>query len=191
MLVIGVRKLPIYVLTFLAFGAACERASTETADTSLAGVQASGGSSLPGDSAPSLLDARVPRAIAGDAQWKYVQRAKADFDGDGADETAVLIADVALDSRGVPLWDDGHRWQLYIEESDSTRTYVYARFLPHGILEAAVTASRTGSPTIVLREITPHAFGVYEVGYSTSRQVHVVRHLERELDPGKGFTTSR
>ncbi len=141
------------------------------------------------DSALNLLDPKIPRARAGDAQWQYVQRAKADFDGDGREETAVLIADVTLDKRGTPLWDDGHRWQLYFEEADSTRTYIYARFLPFGKLEASVTVpDEEKMPTVVLREITPHTLGLYEVRYSGPRQSWSVRHLHRNLDSGRGFT---
>jgi hypothetical protein len=119
-----------------------------------------------------------------------VQRAKADFDGDGQEETAVLIAQVEVGKRGELLWEDGHRWQMYIEEADSTLTYVYARFLPNGKLEASVTRPEKGKPaTIVLRELTPHALGIYEVRYSGPQRSRTVQHLYRELDPGEGFST--
>ena len=101
----------------------------------------------------------------------------------------MLIADVALDARGAPLWEDGHRWQLYFEEPDSTRTYVYARFLPFGKLEASVAVPYEGkTPTVVLRESTPHALGIYEVWYSGPRRSRSVHHIQRTLDPGKGFS---
>jgi hypothetical protein len=171
--------------------AGCEQASPPLADTSRIYAQ-TGIARVRFDSAVDLIDARVPRAVAGDAQWKYVQRAKADFDADGNDETAVLISDVTLDARGNPLWEDGHRWQLYFEEADSTRTYIYARFLPFGKLEASVTVpDEEKMPTVVLREITPHALGVYEVRYSGAKQSWSVRHLYRELDLAKGFVTGR
>ena len=144
------------------------------------------------DSAIDLIDPRIPRAVAGDRGWRYSQRASADFDGDGQQETAVVIAEVELDARGAPLWEDGHRWQLYFEEADSTRTYVYARFLPFGKLEASATVpDEENKPTVVLREITPHTLGVYEVRYSGPQRSSSVRHLHRELDPGKGFTERR
>ena len=138
-----------------------------------------------------LVDPKVPRAVAGDTGWGYVQRASADFDGDGQNETAVLIANVELDRRGVPLWEDGHRWQLYFEEADSSRTYAYARFLPNGKLEASVTVpDEEKMPTVVLRELTPHLLGVYEVRYSGPQRSQSVRHLHRELEPGKGFSVT-
>ena len=144
------------------------------------------------DSPVDLLEPRVPRGIAGDGRWNYVERARADFDGDGRNETAVLIADVELNPRGAPIWDHGHRWQVYFEEADSTRTYVYARFLPNGKLEASVTVpDQEKMPTVVLREVTPHVMGIYEVRYSGPQKAWSVRHLHRELDPGRGFSTSR
>ncbi len=169
--------------------AGCERASPPLPDTSRVDAQTES-VRVRFDSAVNLLDPKVPQAVAGDPQWKYVQRAKADFDGDGRDETAVLISDVTLDSRGSPLWEDGHRWQLYFEEADSTRTYIYARFLPFGKLEASVTIpDEEKMPTVVLREITPHTLGLYEVRYSGPRRSWSVRHLYRDLDPAKGFVT--
>lgn len=171
--------------------AACDSRSPPLADTSRIYAE-TGITRVTFDSAVDLIDAKVPRAVAGDPQWEYVQRAKADFDGDGREETAVLIADVTLDARGVPVWDDGHRWQLYFEEADSTRTYIYARFLPHGKLEASVTVpDEEKMPTVVLREITPHGLGIYEARYSGPRQSWSVRHLQRDLDPAKGFVTGR
>jgi hypothetical protein len=144
------------------------------------------------DSAIDLIDPRIPRAVAGERGWRYSQRASADFDGDGQQETAVVIAEVELDARGAPLWEDGHRWQLYFEEADSTRTYVYARFLPFGKLEASATVpDEENKPTVVLREITPHTLGVYEVRYSGPQRSWSVRHLHRELDPRTGFTDRR
>lgn len=138
-------------------------------------------------SATNLLESRVPRAVAGQDPWQYAERAKADFDGDGRQETAVLIADAFVGPRG-PMWDHGHRWQVYIEEADATRTYVYARFLPNGKLEARVAVPGQDSlPTIVLQEITPYALGIYEVRYLGPGRILSLRHLHRELDRASFF----
>jgi hypothetical protein len=136
------------------------------------------------DSAIALIESRVPRAAAGDSGWQYQQRASADFDGDGRAETAVLIADVMLDARGRPGWEDGHRWQVYVEEADGARTYAYARFLPMGKLTAELTRPDSGPPTILLLEQTPHALGVYEIRYAAPTRISVVRHVERAVHPG-------
>ena len=177
-------------LTFVIF---CGGIASCRAESSAGGSDSSGAAAIPSAGSPNalvdLVDSKVPRAVAGDAGWRYVQRATADFDGDGQDETAVVIADVELDRRGVPLWDDGHRWQLYFEEADSSRTYAYARFLPNGKLEASVTVpDEEKMPTVVLRELTPHLLGIYEVRYSGPQRSQSVRHLYRELEPGKGFS---
>jgi hypothetical protein len=140
------------------------------------------------DPASNLLEARVPRAVADDPGWNYQQRADADFDGDGMNETAVLIADVVLDAQGGPLWEDGHRWQVYVEERDGVRTYLYARFLPNGKLTAEVTRPNAGrAPTIVLLEHTPEALGVFEFSYQGPNRLAMVSQLERSFDPARSF----
>ncbi|HVE78917.1 MAG TPA: hypothetical protein VNA89_08655 [Gemmatimonadaceae bacterium] len=139
--------------------------------------------------ASDLLEARVPRAVAGDPRWRYEQRVSADLDGDGSSEAAVLICDVTLDERGRPLWEDGHRWQVYVEEPEGgARTHVYARFLPNGKLTAELTEPDSGAmPTILLLEQTPHHLGVYELRYAGPGRVAVVSHLARPLDPVRQF----
>src|SRR5688572_2728651 len=84
----------------------------------------------PDASLGALIDTGIPAAQAGQPGWVYTQRAQADFDADGQVETAVLISDVTLDKGGAPLWEDGHRWQLYIEEPGGERTYLFRQFLP-------------------------------------------------------------
>src|SRR5687767_16031769 len=69
-------------------------------------------------SAGSLIESRVPLAAAGDSGWTYQQRVRANLDADGADETIVLIADVTSESRGRPLWDDRHRWEVYVAQRE-------------------------------------------------------------------------
>ena len=137
----------------------------------------------------SMLDARVPSAKAGEAGWAYAQRVSADFDGDGADETAVLICDVTLDASGRPLWEDGHRWQLYVEESDGKTTRLYARFVPRGRVTADVGVPSAGKELyIVLVEQSPERMGVYEYEYRGPLRADVRKRLERDLDPARQFT---
>ena len=153
-----------------------------------ASAAAPAGAGSPADTV-SLGEARVPDVAAGDPRGAYRRTARADLDGDGAAETAVVVADVSLDARGKPLWEDGHRWQLHIEEGDGTRTRAYARFLPMGKLEPRIARGADGAPpTILLLEVTPHAVGAYELRYDGPRQVRVVHRLVREL--GEPFTGS-
>ncbi len=141
------------------------------------------------DAIESMLDSRVPAAKAGDAGWMYAQRVVADFDGDDKDETAVLLSDVALDARGAPLWEDGHRWQVYVEEADGTVTRLYARFVPRGKVTADVGVPSAGKELyIVVVEHSPERMGVYEFEYRGPQKADVRKRLERDLDPARQFT---
>lgn len=143
------------------------------------------------DSIADLIQARVAPAVAGDSGWTYQQQAMADIDGDGADETVVLISDAALNPSGQPLWEDGHRWQLYVREADGRTTRLYGRFLPNGKLTAHLANPASGAILgIVLLEQTPHHIGVYEFRYRGPDDVDVYRRLDRDLDPGNAFTGS-
>ena len=141
------------------------------------------------DSVEGMLDARVPAAKAGDPGWMYAQRVTADFDGDDKDETAVLISDVTLDNGGAPLWEDGHRWQLYVEESDGAVTRLYAKFVPRGRVTADVGVPPAGKELyIVVVEHSPDRIGVYEYEYRGPQTADVRKRLERDLDPARQFT---
>ena len=54
-----------------------------------------------------------------------------DFDGDGALERIELAATVELDSRGRPLWEDGHRWRV-LARDDSAAYALFDEFVPWG-----------------------------------------------------------
>lgn len=141
------------------------------------------------DTVPDLIQARVPAAVAGDSGWRYQQQVVADIDGDDSDETVVLISDVALDAGGRPMWEDGHRWQVYVREADGRVTRLYARFLPNGKLTAELALPPGGATHgIVLIEQTPSRVGVYEFRYRGPNNVDVYRRLDRELDVTRQFT---
>lgn len=160
-----------------------ERASTDGARIDTARLR--------GDTTPELIESRVPSARAGEPGWMYAQRVIADLDGDGANETAVLISDVGLDTRGRAMWEHGHRWQVYVEERDGEMTRAYARFLPNGKLTAELVVADSGSaPTIVLLEQTPHHIGVYEVRYRGPGRAEVRKHLDRMTDATRTFLGS-
>ena len=109
----------------------------------------------PDASIGGLTDTTIVAAEAGAKGWMYEQKVSVDFDADGQMETAVLISDVTLDAAGRPLWEDGHRWQVYVEEPTGERTYVYRQFLPNGSLAADVVRRESGSRTLLLVERTP------------------------------------
>lgn len=136
----------------------------------------------------SLIDPERTPAVAGDPDWGYQQEATADFDGDGTAERAVLLANAGvMDGRAV--WDDGHTWQVYIEEPDGARTYVYIRLVQLGRVEARLTpATSAQPPTIVLFERAPSHLGIYEVQYQGVNQVTIVELLGLPLDSSQGFS---
>jgi hypothetical protein len=138
-----------------------------------------------------LVDSTVPPAIAGTGGWNYQQRATSDLDGDGAAEQVVLTARVEL-SRGRPAWDDGQPWQVYIEERDSTRTYVYAQFVQLGTVTMRIGEASDGKrASIVLIEHLPDRIGLYEVDYEGPGRASLVQRFERTLDPRGDIASPR
>lgn len=144
----------------------------------------------PDASIGALSDTAIPRAEAGEQGWMYSQRAQADFDADGQIETAVLLSDVTLNNGGAPLWEDGHRWQVYIEEPTGERTYIYRKFLPRGKLTAEVVRRESGTRTLLLIAQTPDHIGIFEVKYSGPQRIVLMNGLERPVESGGTFSGS-
>jgi hypothetical protein len=131
-----------------------------------------------------LVDPALPPAVAGQDGYEYIQVATADFDSDGTPEQAFLIANAPVQN-GDPLWDDGHVWQLYVEEPTGQRTYLFVRFLQLARVEARLTQSAAGeAPRILLNEQWPMAFYLYELGYRGPDSVEERVLVERELVVG-------
>lgn len=87
--------------------------------------------------------------------WRHRAALDADLNGDGRAERLVVVSDVSLMDSGEPLWEDGHRWGVYVEDS-THRTLLYSRFLPHGVAEVAVGATDAdGSRDVLILERTP------------------------------------
>ena len=138
-----------------------------------------------------LVSARIDDATIGQAGWAHGQSVSADLDGDSVPERAVIIAN-AEDYRGRVLWSDGQVWQVYVEEADGTRTYVYKRFLQLGSVVARLARpERTAPlrredaaapPTILLLENTPRGFSAYEVRYSGPGEATAVQLTHRDFD---------
>ena len=144
----------------------------------------------PDASIGTLTDTAVAMAEAGQPGWKYQQRVSVDFDADGQLETAVLISDVAMDAAGMPLWEDGHRWQLYVDEPTGERTYVYRQFLPNGSLTADVVRRESGTRTLLLVARTPQSIQMYEVKYSGPQRIVLMNALERPIEGAGTFAGS-
>ena len=87
--------------------------------------------------------------------WNYQRALQADLNGDGSEEQVVLAADVVVNERDRPLWEDGHRWAVVVRERGSD-TLVFSSFVPNGFVEAAVsTASSEGGRELFIQERTP------------------------------------
>ena len=115
--------------------------------------------------APPVDAARVATAEVA-AAFPYRREASADLDGDGRAERIVIASDVTLSAKGAPLWEDGHRWAVYVESPDAPRTLLYSAFVPNGFAEAAVLAADSeGKRRVLVQERTPGRVRALEVEY--------------------------
>lgn len=98
------------------------------------------------------------------SRWAHQKSVRADLDGDGDQETVVLASDVTL-SGGRPIWEDGHRWAVFVEEG-GRRTLLYGAFVPNGFVEAALGVREDGGLVpVIITERTPRSLRVLEVAY--------------------------
>ena len=163
-----------------ALGAAC---STDRAPGGVADSIARAAPSAAPPSAVVLTDSGQVPATRGAGGWNYSQSATADVDGDGQNERIVMMARVEM-VRGRPAWDDGQQWQVYVEEADSSRTTVYARFLQLGTLTMRIEGADAQVPRrIVLLEQLPDRLSVYEVEYVGPAKFRATTAYQRRLDP--------
>jgi hypothetical protein len=130
----------------------------------------------------SLVDTAMSPAVGGEDGWSYWRTAVADLDGDGREERVVVTARVET-YRGRPAWDDGQPWQVYVEEEDGRRTYVYARFVQLGTVTLRLGTPEDGRASVVLLEHLPDRLGVYEVAYEGPGRATAAVRFERALDP--------
>lgn len=127
------------------------------------------GPSAPRADAPATAPASVPFARAAPidtlirpAQPRYaytlLDSATADVDGDGAAERVELAATVELDSRGQPLWDDGHAWMVAVRDGADTYPLV-ERFVPWGGAAFWIVAGDSAGHATVLVQTSTYAGG--------------------------------
>ena len=121
---------------------------------------------------------------AGEDLWQYVQRGSADLDGDGEEELVIVTARAEL-VRGVPAWDDGQPWQIYVEEPDGQITHLYAQYVQLGTVLTRITLPPVGdgTATVVLLEHLPDRITLYEASYEGPGRASVRRVFQRNLDP--------
>ena len=166
------RPRALAVLGLVAATTSCAREAPETRPDSGAAA-----------SVVQLVDSSIRAAVAGRDGWGYAQSATHDLDGDGQPERVVLTARVEL-VRGRPAWDDGQQWQVYVEEPDSSRTYIYAQFVQLGTVTMRVGEAVAGKPSsVILIEHLPDRLGVYEIQYQAPGHFTAIERFERGLDP--------
>ncbi len=137
-----------------------------------------------GEATPLPLDTAVAPAVAGTDGWEYFLSRETDLDADGAPEQVVVMARAGL-INGRPAWDDGQPWQVYVEEADGERTYLYRRFVQLGTVTMRLGLDENDEEpsTVVLIEHLPDRLQLYELDYRGPGDVDVVMHYERRLDP--------
>lgn len=97
------------------------------------------GAAPPAERTVDLVDPAYPLARAGDEGWDYHRMLTADLNGDGRMEIVHLIARVDRYAPGPNgfAWDDGHVWQVYVEDGDGGVTYLFSRWVQLGELRIA------------------------------------------------------
>ena len=107
------------------------------------------------------------------SSWGYRREISADLDGDKRLERVVIAADVRVGPGG-PLWEDGHRWAVYVEPPKGERTLLYGAFVPNGFTEAAILgADDEGKRRVLVQERTPHQMRALEVVYEEPGQARL------------------
>ena len=98
--------------------------------------------------------------------WAYREQLESDLDGDAGPETIILSADVELNAAGEPLWEDGHRWVLWVAGEDAPQP-LYGAFVPRGRVEAAVAEEdHEGRRPLLVLERTPDRIRVIDIAYA-------------------------
>jgi hypothetical protein len=163
------------LLLLLAF-AACETREHGTVARALDEATDSAARSAPAAMpAAPLIDPRSPKLVADPAHRRFNHTITADLDGDGTEESLVILADAELDEELRPVWGDGHAWVAYVEEPDGARTYLYARQIQEGmLLPRLMPAAGDRTRAIVLEEETNQTLGAYELRYRGPNRVELV-----------------
>lgn len=138
------------------------------------------------------VDARLNVSARDALGWGYRRELRADLSGDGSPEQVVLASDVVLNDRGLPLWEDGHRWAVVVRDGGRD-TLVFASFVPNGFVEAAVlTASSEGDRDLWIQERTPAQVRDIAVSYDgpgAARTVSAAYYQVEQWMPGAARLT--
>ena len=117
------------------------------------------------------------------AQWPHRRTIHVDLDGDGTVERVVLAADVTLNDAGAALWEDGHRWALFVEDAGE-RTLVYGAFVPNGHAEVGLLAAEGAERArhLLVRERTPQQVRTVVVEYRGPGAARTISDAHYQID---------
>jgi hypothetical protein len=124
-------------------------------------------------------------------QWRQRRMLDTDLNGDSTSERIVLTSDVTMNDSGIPLWEDGHRWAVVVEDGDR-QTLAYGAFVPNGHAEAAVLTRGQADNRrhLLVRERTPQQLRTIVVEYLGPGSVRTVStayyQIEQWLPPLTG-----
>lgn len=110
----------------------------------------------------NLVDPAYPPGLA-DKGWQYRQSVEVDLDGDSVKETVWVVARASWNGRSFDF-DDGQPWQVYVEEIDGKKTYVYSRWVQIGTLEVGISEDH-GKPSVVILERQGFSVSLYRIHY--------------------------
>ena len=140
----------------------------------------------PADAIPALttaIDSGSTASADTAAAWSYRRTAVADLDADAVPERIVIASDVFVTGDGEPLWDEIHRWAVYVEEDDGSRTLAYSAFAPPGGVSVAVAApAESGRRQIVVIEQGPGRGRLLLAEYAGAGRVRLVDTAGDELE---------
>ncbi len=125
-----------------------------------------------------LVDTNYPIVAKGEPGWDYYQSVAADLNGDGQDETVIIMARVER-SPNRPrefLWDDGQPWQVLIQSAQGEITHVYSRWVQIGHLKGLIGDEEdNGAHPLILLELTGAGLSVYKVEYRGPHETETTR----------------
>jgi hypothetical protein len=124
-----------------------------------------------------------------------IASASVDLAGDAAPEEIEIRADVELDAEGDPLWEDGHRWAVFVHDSRGEHRLV-DEFVPQGRLSGWVVQPDSGRALlVVLRQsgtsgIVVRTFRADGEGYAAVDRVDATGRLLAKLPASTSGTAA-
>lgn len=113
--------------------------------------------------------------------WRHHREFAADLNGDAKTERIVVASDVELAPDGTPLWEDGHRWAVFVS-GEPDPTLLYASFVPNGHVEAAVLIpNEAGHRNVLITERSPYQTRSFVVAYEEAGDAKTVTEAIHQI----------